>query len=53
MAERAECVMLNKGPYVVEAVRILQDITSRMHGHHEKKRSMLRALRSPRLSTPK
>ena len=44
MGERAECVMLNKGPYVVTAVRILDDILRRMQAHHEKKRSMLRKL---------
>ena len=26
MAERAECVMLNKGPYLVEAVPFLADV---------------------------
>jgi len=45
MGERAECVMLNKGPYIVEAVRILDDILHRMQSHQEKKRSMLRKLR--------
>jgi len=45
MAERAECVMLNKGPYVVEAVRTLDDILKRMETHQTKKRSMLRRLR--------
>jgi pyruvate kinase len=44
MGERAECVMLNKGPYVVAAVRILDDILRRMQAHQEKKRSMLRKL---------
>jgi pyruvate kinase len=44
MGERAECVMLNKGPYIVAAVRILDDILRRMRTHHEKKRSMLRKL---------
>jgi pyruvate kinase len=44
MANRAECVMLNKGPYVVEAVKALDDIIRRMHGHQAKKRSMLREL---------
>lgn len=44
MGERAECVMLNKGPYVVEAVRTLDDILRRMEDHQEKKRSMLRKL---------
>ena len=44
MGERAECVMLNKGPYIVTAVRILGDILRRMQPHHEKKNSMLRKL---------
>ena len=45
MGERAECVMLNKGPYVVDAVRALDDILRRMENHQQKKRSMLRQLR--------
>lgn len=45
MGERAECVMLNKGPYVVDAVRALDDILRRMENHQHKKRSMLRQLR--------
>jgi pyruvate kinase len=45
MSNRAECVMLNKGPYIVEAVQALDDILRRMHGHQAKKRSMLRELR--------
>ena len=45
MAERAECVMLNKGPYVVEAVRVLDDILTRMQAHQRKKSAMLRELR--------
>lgn len=44
MAERAECVMLNKGAFVVEAVRTLDDILMRMQPHQDKKRSMLRRL---------
>jgi pyruvate kinase len=44
MGERAECVMLNKGPYIVTAVCILDDILRRMQSHQEKKRSMLRKL---------
>jgi pyruvate kinase len=44
MSERAECVMLNKGPYVVDAVRALEDILQRMEAHQAKKRSMLRRL---------
>jgi pyruvate kinase len=44
MAERAECVMLNKGPHLVEAVQVLDDILRRMEAHQTKKRSMLRPL---------
>jgi pyruvate kinase len=44
MGERAECVMLNKGPYIVTTVKILDDILRRMQCHQEKKRSMLRKL---------
>jgi pyruvate kinase len=46
MGARAECVMLNKGPYVAEAVRALDDILRRMQDHQQKKRSLLRRLRS-------
>jgi pyruvate kinase len=44
MGERAECVMLNKGPYILQAVRVLDDILQRMEKHQSKKRSMLRQL---------
>ena len=44
MSERAECVMLNKGPHVVAAVSFLDDVLRRMQGHQYKKRSMLRRL---------
>ena len=43
-ARRVQCVMLNKGPYVIQALRVLADILRRMHGHQAKKRSMLREL---------
>jgi len=45
MGERAECVMLNKGPYIVDAVHVLDDILRRMQAHQQKKRSMLRRLK--------
>lgn len=45
MAHRAECVMLNKGPHILEAVQLLDDILLRMQAHQNKKRSMLRGLR--------
>ena len=44
MAVRAECVMLNKGPHILEAVRVLRDILDRMRDHQMKKRPMLRRL---------
>jgi pyruvate kinase len=40
----AECVMLNKGPFIDEAVRVLSDILGRMEKHHYKKRSLFRKL---------
>ncbi len=46
MAERAECVMLNKGPYIREAVSILDNVLNRMQAHQSKKSAKLRALRS-------
>lgn len=45
MGDRAECVMLNKGPHVVSAVGILDDALRRMQAHQTKKRAMLRELR--------
>lgn len=44
MSARAECVMLNKGPHIVDAVCSLDDILCRMAHHQTKKRSMLRQL---------
>ncbi len=44
MGERAECVMLNKGPHMVEAVRALDSILRRMQAHQSKKMAMLRPL---------
>jgi pyruvate kinase len=46
MAERAECVMLNKGPYIADAVVTLDDILGRMAGHEYKKSPLLRSLQS-------
>jgi len=45
MGVRAECVMLNKGPYIVETIRALDNILKRMQEHHRKKREMLRKLK--------
>jgi pyruvate kinase len=46
MAARAECVMLNKGPNVGEAIIVLRDLLQRMLEHQSKKTSRLRALHS-------
>ena len=58
MSERAECVMLNKGPFIREAVGTLDDILRRMQAHQTKKRAMLRPLHVAdvvlsQLSTPR
>lgn len=52
MSGRAECVMLNKGPHVVEAVRFLDDVLRRMQHHQKKKRAMLRKLAISELAEP-
>jgi pyruvate kinase len=44
MGERAECVMLNKGPHLVHAVQVLDDILCRMEAHQSKKSARLRRL---------
>ncbi|MCX7680343.1 MAG: pyruvate kinase, partial [Spirochaetes bacterium] len=44
-SSRAECVMVNKGPYVDLAVMLLDEVLSRMAHHQHKKTPLLRALR--------
>jgi pyruvate kinase len=44
MAQRAECVMLNKGPHIDSAIELLDDILRRMAGHQRKKAAQLRPL---------
>ncbi|MBM6614339.1 pyruvate kinase [Desemzia sp. RIT804] len=41
---RSECVMLNKGEYLIESVDFLADIIKQMHEHEYKKTPKLRAL---------
>jgi pyruvate kinase len=45
MAQRAECVMLNKGPHIIQTIKMLSDILSRMEEHQHKKTAMLKYLR--------
>ncbi|MCI0540020.1 MAG: pyruvate kinase [Verrucomicrobiales bacterium] len=46
MSERADCVMLNKGPFLPEAVSILEEVLVRMQAHQWKKMATFRALHS-------
>ncbi len=49
LAVRAECVMLNKGPYIVETVQFLNGVLERMSGHQVKRRPVSRRLAVSRL----
>ena len=44
MSTRSDCVMLNKGPHIVETIRMLADILVRMEKHQYKKSPLLRKL---------
>ncbi|AOZ68648.1 pyruvate kinase [Rhodobacter xanthinilyticus] len=44
MSQRAECVMLNKGPHLAEGVAVLRDVLMRMDRHSNKKSPRLGAL---------
>ncbi|TVR96814.1 MAG: hypothetical protein EA406_11105 [Rhodospirillales bacterium] len=46
MAERAECVMLNKGPYIAEGITVLDNVLRRMEGHRLKRSAQLRPLKA-------
>jgi len=46
MAQRAECVMLNKGPHIDTAMIVLDDILRRMSRHQRKKTPLLQPLLS-------
>jgi pyruvate kinase len=46
MAARAECVMLNKGPHLPEAIDQLRALLARMADNQHKKTPQLRALKS-------
>ena len=45
LSQRADCVMLNKGPHILAAIRMLDDILRRMQAHQYKKTATLRKLR--------
>ena len=44
MSQRADCVMLNKGPHILAAIRMLDNILRRMQNHQHKKTARLRKL---------
>ena len=44
MAERAECVMLNKGRYIEEGISVLDNVLRRMETHRIKRSAQLRPL---------
>jgi pyruvate kinase len=53
MSQRAECVMLNKGPFLVEGIGFLKDILRRMDRHQAKKFARFAPLKSwSRLEMP-
>jgi pyruvate kinase len=45
MSQRADCVMLNKGPHILKAIETLRNILQRMEKHQRKKTSILRNLK--------
>lgn len=44
MSQRADCVMLNKGPHILAAIQMLDNILRRMQDHQQKKTPKLRKL---------
>jgi pyruvate kinase len=44
--QRAECVMLNKGPHILDAIRALDDILARMGEVQRKSRTLMRHIHS-------
>ncbi|MFW5955052.1 MAG: pyruvate kinase, partial [Guyparkeria sp.] len=52
MAERAECVMLNKGPYIQRAVRTLSEILERTQRYQHKKTAWMSPLHWPEPARP-
>ena len=44
MSQRADCVMLNKGPHILAAIRMLDNILRRMQKHQFKKTARMKKL---------
>jgi pyruvate kinase len=45
MSQRADCVMLNKGPHIMAAIKMLDNILRRMQDHQHKKTPKLGKLK--------
>ncbi|MGK7394580.1 MAG: pyruvate kinase [Candidatus Cyclobacteriaceae bacterium M3_2C_046] len=43
MSQRADCVMLNKGPYIIDAIEMLDQILTKMQHYQDRKAPMLPA----------
>lgn len=50
---QAECIMLNKGPHINEAIKVLNNVLIRMEGHLFKKKNELRPLNVAKKSVEK
>jgi pyruvate kinase len=46
LAARAECVMLNKGPYLEQGIEVLAEVLRRMQDHQYKKTPKMRPLKT-------
>jgi len=44
LSQRAECVMLNKGPFLLQALAVLDNVVARMRDHQRKKTAQYRPL---------
>jgi len=44
MSVKSECVMLNKGKYIIKTIQTLDDVLTRQTGHLDKKRYIMRPL---------
>ena len=53
LSAQAECVMLNKGPHIIEAVQLLKNILIRIEKHYSKKKPSMRALNVAKIKLEK
>lgn len=53
LSAQAECVMLNEGPHIIEAVKLLKNILIRIEKHYSKKKPSMRALNVAKLKLEK